>query len=84
MTGHTEQHLPGTEPTNADLERARRTLRRDHIRHRLTNASGRIARQGESMWGADDQKCAELERFADRIEVALEQLARALEEMRPQ
>lgn len=81
MTGQ-QAHIPGTEPTPPEIERARHNLRRDHIRHRLTNASGRIARQGESMWGADDAKCAELERFADRIEVALEQLGRTLEEMR--
>lgn len=77
-----EPHLPGTEPTPPELARARNNLRRDHIRHRLTNAAGRTARLSETMWSAGPERLAELERCADHIEAVLEQTDRALEDMR--
>lgn len=71
MTGHTELHLPGTEPTSPELARARHNQRRERLRHRLANAGGRMARYG-LITTLSDSECARLEDLCTQVEQLLE------------
>lgn len=54
--------------TTSHLTRARHNLRRDHIRHRLTNLARRIERLGDTVTTLSDRDCDRLERLITRLE----------------
>lgn len=56
----------------SDIAKAQRNIRRDHIRHRLTNLATRLAAMSTRTHGLDSAECEHLERMLTTIEKAMD------------